>query len=191
MRGPLALAINNSCIATTAAGVISTPARLAPCSIARLLHVATRRMNLAAVISDTTIRARDLPRRKADIQKLNLDRNGDTYLLDSSMSPDIDLIAEYGAFTGFGTSTSLDRMRQEVSAAALATTRASWAGSFYVDRETIPKQEQGGAVPLLPRAARRVRGQMVHWRPRSLAQLHFRRRIPHYRHRSAASCRPA
>ena len=75
---PLALAINNNCITTTAAGVISTPGSGMVTLLDRTPFFTSRHggMNLAAVISDTTIRVWDLPRRKADIQKLNLDRNG-------------------------------------------------------------------------------------------------------------------
>ena len=132
---PLAMAINDGCIATDSAGVISTP--MGGSLLDRTAFFSARHggLNLAAIIMDTGVRAKDLPRRKADIQKLNLDRNGDTYLMNSSMTPDIDLISEYGQFTGFGTSTTLERLRQEVFRRGGGNDQSIMGGSFYVDRE--------------------------------------------------------
>jgi len=131
---PLALAINDGCIVADSAGVISTPSGSL---LDRTAFFSARHgaMDLAAIINDTRVRSRDLPRRKADIQKLNLDRNGDTYLLSSSMTPDIDLISEYGQFTGFGTSTTVERLRQEVFRREGGNDQSIMGGNFYVDRE--------------------------------------------------------
>jgi hypothetical protein len=133
---PLALAINDSCIVTDSLGTIST-APGAGTLLDRTAFFSARHggMNLGAIIDDTGARARDLPRRKADIQKLNLDRNGDNYLLNSSMTPDIDLISEYGPFTGFGTSTAVERLRQEVFRRGGGNDQSIMGGGFYVDRE--------------------------------------------------------
>ena len=84
-------------------------------------------LNLGQIIDDTRERAFSMPRRKADLQKLNLDRTGDIYL-ESTPTPGDNLnglIQEDGARTsgipmvpGFpelpGTDTSLRRIRQEV-----------------------------------------------------------------------------
>jgi mono/diheme cytochrome c family protein len=64
------------------------------------------------LIADTRSRAESIPRRKADFQKLNLDRNGDFYQkLDAPVNG---LIAQFGGGTTAGTDTSLGRVRQEV-----------------------------------------------------------------------------
>ncbi|HEV7606261.1 MAG TPA: hypothetical protein VGO61_02945 [Steroidobacteraceae bacterium] len=136
---PLALAINNGCIVTDSAGNISTTGS-APAFPSSTLPFFTARhggSNLAAIIADTSLRAKDLPRRKADIEKLNLDRTGDNYLMTSSMTPDIDLLAEYGPFTGFGTSTAIERLRQEIFRrdTSLGSDTSIMGGGFYVDRE--------------------------------------------------------
>lgn len=137
---PLALAINNNCITADSAGVISSN-NGAPPFTGNLAFFTARHggMNLAAVIADTSARSRDLPRRKADIEKLNLDRTGDNYLLNSSMVPDIDLLSEYGAFTDFGTSVGVERLRQEIfrrPTTGFQGDSSSMGGGFYVDRES-------------------------------------------------------
>jgi hypothetical protein len=79
------------------------------------------------VFDDTRLRAWSLPRRKADIQKIHLDRTGDPYVYDSDVStappPPLlanGLIQQYGAFTSGimggsgGGDISLARLRQEV-----------------------------------------------------------------------------
>ena len=143
---PLALAINDGCIVTDSAGVISTTNN-GGSLLDRTAFFSARHggLDLAAIINDTRVRSRDLPRRKADIQKLNLDRNGDTYLLSSSMTPDIDLISEYGPFTGFGTSTldaCVEVFRRN------GNDQSIMAGLLRRSRGLFQHQ-QGGAVPLL------------------------------------------
>lgn len=78
-------------------------------------------------------RSRILPRRKADIQKLNLDRTGDIY----TVAPTNGLIQQYGAATSAGTDTSLGRIRQEVFRRPLDIFNpdATVMGGVYVDRE--------------------------------------------------------
>ncbi len=136
---PLALAINKGCIVTDGAGTISTTGG-APAFAGSLAFFTARHggVNLAGLIADTATRRQDLTRRKADIEKLNLDRSGDNYLLDADMVPDIDLIALYGPFTSFGVDTSLTRLRQEVfrrSTAGFSPDTSIMGGGFYVDRE--------------------------------------------------------
>jgi hypothetical protein len=136
---PLALAINKGCIVTDGAGNISTTGG-APVFTGNLAWFNARHggNSLATLIGDTGTRRADLPRRKADIEKFNLNRDGDLYLLDTDMVPDVDLISEYGANTSFGTSTSLARLRQEIfrrPTAGFAGDTSIMGGGFYVDRE--------------------------------------------------------
>ena len=134
---PLALAINEGCISTDSSGVISSTNTLTDRTA---FFNARNGMTLAGVIADTSQRSRDLTRRKADIQKLNLDRSADPYLLNSSLTPDIDLLAEYGPFTDAGTTSSLERWRQEVfrRSGSNDTSIMEPVGSphYYVDRES-------------------------------------------------------
>jgi hypothetical protein len=136
---PLALAIVDGCLVSDNAGNI-TPANGAGPLNASLAFFTARHggMDLAALIADTATRAKDMPRRKADIEKLNLDRTGDNYLLTSSMTPDIDLLAEYGPFTDFGTTTGIERLRQEIfrrNTSGFPNDQSIMGGGFYVDRE--------------------------------------------------------
>lgn len=139
---PLALAINNGCITTSTSGVISTDSGSPALSDQSAFFDARNGMTLAQVISDTALRSRDLTRRKADIQKLNLDRSGDNYLVTSSMTPDIDLLSQYGPFTDLGAGTGLDRLRQEVFRRSPGQVDQSImeppapSPHFYVDRES-------------------------------------------------------
>jgi hypothetical protein len=133
---PLALAINKGCIVTDSAGNISTTGG-APAFSGSLAFFTARHggTNLAGIIADTSARSRDLTRRKADVQKFTLDRTGDDYLLDSDMTPDVDLIALYGPSTSFGTDTSLARLRQEIFRRPGGNDTSIMGGGFYVDRE--------------------------------------------------------
>lgn len=67
-------------------------------------------LTIDQVFADTVIRAKSIPRRKADIQRLNLDRRDDVYL----SSPTEGLISQYGAATSLGTNVGFPRLRQEV-----------------------------------------------------------------------------
>lgn len=85
-------------------------------------------------------RSRILPRRKADIQKLNFDRTGDVYLV----APEDGLIQEYGARTSAGTSVTVDRLRQEVFRRPITgfSGDSTVMGGIYVDREFYSNTEQ-------------------------------------------------
>lgn len=78
-------------------------------------------------------RSRSLPRRKADIEKLNLDRTGDVYLV----SPTNGLIQQYGAGTSVGTGVGVERLRQEVFRRLVTgfSPDTTVMGGVYVDRE--------------------------------------------------------
>jgi hypothetical protein len=92
-------------------------------------------MGINGLVSDTSLRAHSLPQRKADIQKLNLDRSMDPYLM--AAAPANGLIQQYGAGTMPGTSTSLARIRQEVFRRwiDLGIADETVMGGIYVDRE--------------------------------------------------------
>lgn len=98
-------------------------------------------MTFNDVFNDTDARARTIPRRKADIQKRNLDRTGDVYLdlLPTTLSDQIGLIPRYGANTAQGaTDTSLERVRQEAFRRPIDTPSPDTSeigGGIYVDRE--------------------------------------------------------
>ena len=91
-----------------------------------------------AVATDTLKRRESLPRRKADIQKMNLSRTdmtNDPYLL--GMGTTNGLIQEYGAATET-TSASIERIRQEVFRRGEGNDRTVMAtamGGIYVDKE--------------------------------------------------------
>ncbi|MEM9555336.1 MAG: hypothetical protein AAGC60_13855 [Acidobacteriota bacterium] len=105
---PLALAIATQCI------VVDGATGTARSTGSRLLNVDTaffdarNGMNLQSVVADTRVRQESLPRRKADIQKINLDRRGDIYLESGSTTPG--LIGEYESTPDY----SIQRIRSEV-----------------------------------------------------------------------------
>ena len=120
----------------------------------------------AQVISPQQDRAQSLPRRKADIQKLNLDRTGDIYLFErlSGANNHNGLIQEYGAFTELGAISDIPRLRQEVfrrendprggpsDGNGLETSPdLSVMGGIFVDRETYgdpAADEPGNTEPM-------------------------------------------
>ena len=83
--------------------------------------------------TNTRDRAESLPRRKADIEKLTLDRTGDPYLVSATDG----LIQAYGATTSATTSTTFPRLRQEVFKRDLGSFNgdSTVMGGHYVDRE--------------------------------------------------------
>ena len=92
-------------------------------------------LTLNQLVSDTQTRRQSMPRRKANIEKFNLDRDGDVYLVAPS-TPEIDLIQQFGAATSQGASTTLERLRQEVFRRDVdAGSGDAVIGGFYVDRE--------------------------------------------------------
>ena len=108
-------------------------------------------MNFNDVFDDTRRRAASISRRKADIQKLNLDRNGDIYVDDSSgADPAVGLIDIHISDTdgivpatdpGPSTTASLRlrQLRQEVFRRAIGSGGGgpdqTTMGGIYVDRE--------------------------------------------------------
>ncbi len=128
---PIALAITRGCFTIDAATntVTSTPALTID-----LGFFDTRNgMRINELLTDTRNRAQSLPRRKADIQKRNLDRTGDPY----SVSALNGLIQQYGAATSFGVDVSMTRLRQEVFRRPndLGFPDVTVMGGIYVDRE--------------------------------------------------------
>ncbi len=128
---PIALAIAKECLSIDAATNSITPALTVDFGFFN----ARNGMTLNDVVTDTRTREQSLPRRKADIQKINLDRTGDPYLFASS--PTNGLIQQYGAATSAGTDTSLSRLRQEVFRRPIDNPApdATVMGGIYVDRE--------------------------------------------------------
>ncbi len=101
-----------------------------------------RIMRVDLLVTDTGDRTKTLPRRKADIQKINFDRRNDPYAL---LADPIDgLIPEYGATTSQGIADDVERVRQEVFRRGLEGFRPdqSVMNGIYVDREDyVPNTE--------------------------------------------------
>jgi hypothetical protein len=92
-------------------------------------------MTINDLVADTRSRAQSLPRRKADIQKRDLDRTADPYvILPTTVNG---LIQQYGVATSAGTDTSMSRLRQEVFRRPIdaGVPDATVMGGIYVDRE--------------------------------------------------------
>jgi List-Bact-rpt repeat protein len=87
------------------------------------------------IFANTRERTRTVPRRKADIEKFNLDRTLDPYL--DVTADQTGLIQRYGASTAQGTPTNVERIRQDVFRRPIDTPSpdTSEIGGFYVDRE--------------------------------------------------------
>ncbi len=68
--------------------------------------------SLAQLLADTRLRMHDLPRRKADIEKLAMHRAGDPYLVRGDLTKG--LIPRYGDSTVGGTAVDTPRLQQEV-----------------------------------------------------------------------------
>lgn len=136
---PIALAITKEMIRVNAAGntVVSTPALTIDLGFFEARHGGLRINDLVA---DTRARAELLPRRKADIQKRNLDRTDDVYLSPADQAaPDgaNGLIQQYGADTSAGAVATLDKVRQEVFRRPVDLGRGDVTvmNRIYVDRE--------------------------------------------------------
>ena len=140
---PTALAIiklagdGRPCIRVDGGTVSSTPAISA--SILNFLQLRNGNLSISTVVNDTARRVESLPKRKADIQKMDLDRSIDPYLLGNpTPTPAVEgLIQRYGAGTTSGTDTSLNRLRAEVFRRPIDLGRADRTamGRIYVDRE--------------------------------------------------------
>jgi cytochrome c551/c552 len=132
---PVALAITKGLLrinATTNA-VESTP----PLTINLAFFDARNGMRINDVLADTRMRKQILPRRKADIQKINLDRSSDVYLSTAAGGAANGLVQQYGPLTFPGTDTSLTRLRQDVFRRTVSPFPADSTvmGGIYVDRE--------------------------------------------------------
>ena len=128
---PIAMAITQDCLSIDAAMNTVTPAISGFSAFFAARNAAT----INDVVTDTRTRAQSQPRRKADLQAINLDRTNDVYLFHPP--PGIGLIQQYGAATSFGTSTALSRLRQEVFRRPTTgfAGDSTVMGGFYVDRE--------------------------------------------------------
>jgi Divergent InlB B-repeat domain len=144
---PIALAITKSCLAiNVAANTVTSAATTPPAppypALAVDLGFFTARSGLGinALVTDTRTRAQSLPRRKADLQKLNLVRDIDTYL--AGTDPAEGVVTTYGAATSAGADTSLARLRQEIFRRP-GGNDSTVMGGIYVDRENYsPYTEQ-------------------------------------------------
>ncbi|HEX6640388.1 MAG TPA: hypothetical protein VF215_04715, partial [Thermoanaerobaculia bacterium] len=131
---PVAYAITNECL---------TIATLPSLTAVDLTFFESRHggMTITDLVADLTRdlttmpenRTESLPRRKADIQKRNLDRTDDPYLV----APENGLIQQYGATTDGGATPTPSRLRQEVFRRALPPFNgdSTVMGRFFVDRE--------------------------------------------------------
>lgn len=129
---PITLAITNSCIRIN---TTTTPVTITPALPATVLGFFDARngMNIAALLDDTRARAQSLPRRKADIEKITLDRTGDAYFEGTGNG----LVQQYGAATSPGLTVSLDRLRQDVFRRPVSPfpQDTTVMNGVYVDRE--------------------------------------------------------
>jgi hypothetical protein len=127
---PVALAISKSCFTIGSGTITSSPSHTIDLSF----FTARNGMGINDLVTDTRTRVESLPRRKADIQKINLDRSGDIYTVASTNGQ----IQEFGAATAAGTIASLERIRQEVFRRATSGSNADSTvmGGIYVDRES-------------------------------------------------------
>lgn len=140
---PIALAIAKGCI-TVSGGTPTSATQTISGVVAPAFFEQRNGMNFNAIYDDTYRRAASASRRKADIQKLNLDRNGDVYV-DSSVGADAvtGLIDMYQSGTdGIVPATPaankrLRELRQEVFRRLITEGGPDQTamGGIYVDRE--------------------------------------------------------
>lgn len=131
---PVALAITRGVIRVDAA--TNTVTATLPLAVNLAFFNARNGMSINALVDDTKNRAISIPRRKADLQKLNLDRTDDVYL--TAPSTTNDLVQQYGGATTAGTDTSFLRIRQEVFRRPIDAGSGDLTGlmgGHYVDRE--------------------------------------------------------
>lgn len=133
---PIALAISRGLVSVNAGmnTVVGTP----PLMIDLGFFDARNGMRINDIVNDTRIRTQSVPLRKADIQKKNLDRTVDVYLLSSVLGgPANGLIQEYGGATSGAMDISMGRLRQEVFRRPndLGSPDSTVMGGIYVDRE--------------------------------------------------------
>lgn len=139
---PIALAISNRFVRLVKnnAGIYVLESDV-PLTIPLGFFDARSGMPLNELRKNTEERTHTIPRRKADLQHRNLNRVSDPYLSDAPAGEANGLILEYGAATKEGTSTSIERLRQEVFRRDLGgfdgdiTVMNNYLPGFYVDRE--------------------------------------------------------
>lgn len=144
---PIALAIAKGCITVGGGSIITSPQTIvglpAP---APAFFEARNGMNFNNIYDDTRRRAESISRRKADIQKLNLDRDGDIYVDNSSgADPVAGLIDMYESSTDGivpaapAANKRLRQLRQETFRRPVAGSSGvpdtTAMGGIYVDRE--------------------------------------------------------
>lgn len=129
---PIALAITKSCLSRDEPSntVTSTP----PLTIDLTFFDARNGMQINELVDDTRLRAESMPRRKADFEKVNVDRTGDPYLV----APTNGLVQQDGDATDAGMDTSLERLRQEVFRRPIdfGAPDSTVMLGIYVDRES-------------------------------------------------------
>ncbi len=128
---PIALAITKNCLSIDTAS--NTVVGTSPLTINMSFFNSRNGMMINQLVDDTRARAQSMPRRKADLQKINLDRTNDVY----TVAPTNGLIQQYGAATSDGTSTAVTRIRQDVFRRGLGGFNgdSTVMGGVYVDRE--------------------------------------------------------
>lgn len=145
---PIALAVAQGCLTVSVAGAtqsISSSPALSPASLAAFAFFNSRHglANFDQVYDDTQARSFSMPLRKANIQKINLDRSVDPYVYPLP-PPTVDgLIQRYGSTTAAGTSVTQERLRQEVFRRPIdnPTNDRTVMGGIYVDRELASNTE--------------------------------------------------
>ncbi len=168
---PIALAIANDCITVTnGSAAVTQTQSIAGVTDADALDFFEDRngMDFDALFDDTHARAASISRRKADIQKLNLDRTGDVYVYSSGPDAAVGLIDMHLSRTDGlvpttdpglpGTAASLRRrqLRQEVfrrptsgvaelDSGGGASDRTAMGG-IYVEREQFSVNTQNIAL---------------------------------------------
>jgi hypothetical protein len=135
---PIALAIAKGCVAVDTPSDSVRSTGTTALSINNAFFNSRNGMLINALVADTGARAQSLPRRKADLQKINLDRAIDVYLSGADLANG--LIAEYGAATTASTTPSLATLRQEIFRRPEGNNRDpfmrdSATNPIYVDRE--------------------------------------------------------
>ena len=139
---PIALALSRlqPCLAISGSSVISNPAitPALPALTVDLSFFTARNggMTIDQIVADTRGRVQSVPRRKADIEKLNVHRTGDVYT--TGADPAGGAIQQYGTTTAQGMDTGFPRLRQEVFRRPLEAFPADTGGvmgGIYVDRE--------------------------------------------------------
>lgn len=144
---PIALAIATGCISVNGDSDVSSTQTISSMGVTVPAFFESRNgMNFNNLYDDTRRRAESISRRKADIQKLNLDRSGDVYVNNSSgADPVSGLIDIYESGTdGIVPATPaankrLRQLRQEIFRRPITSPAGApdqtAMGGIYVDRE--------------------------------------------------------